>query len=116
MCRRWAASVRDAGETTGNPHGSRPRWPTPPRHLATELNEAWQVWETNGAPDLYEFGMIRTPTIGGHCSLGIAGPARPRLPSQAQQQVPDCGGPGQERVVARVEFDDAAGPAGELAL
>lgn len=38
------------------------------------------------------------------------------LPSQAQQQVPDRSRLGQERVVAGVEFDDAAGPAGELAL
>lgn len=39
-----------------------------------------------------------------------------QLPSQAQQQVPDRSGLGQERVVAGVEFDDAVGPAGELAL
>jgi hypothetical protein len=38
------------------------------------------------------------------------------LPSQAQQQVPDCGGLGQKRVVAGVEFGNAAGSAGEVAL
>ncbi|WP_330476753.1 hypothetical protein OG301_38770 [Streptomyces platensis] len=38
------------------------------------------------------------------------------MPSKAQQQVPDRCGLGQERVVAGVEFEDAAGPAGELAL
>ncbi|MFI2188671.1 methyltransferase domain-containing protein [Streptomyces sioyaensis] len=32
-----------------------------PRRLVTELEEAWQAWETHGAPGLYEFGMTRTP-------------------------------------------------------
>jgi len=32
-----------------------------PRRLAAELEEAWQAWETDGAPNLYDYGMTRTP-------------------------------------------------------
>ena len=54
--------------------------------------------------------------------ISLIGPAsawpgnRGRRASQAHQQVPNGGGSGQERVVAGVEFDDARGPAGEVAL
>ncbi|MFG2833200.1 methyltransferase domain-containing protein [Streptomyces sp. NPDC048434] len=32
-----------------------------PRRLAAELEEAWQAWEADGAPGLYDYGMTRTP-------------------------------------------------------
>ncbi|MGW2514409.1 methyltransferase domain-containing protein [Streptomyces scopuliridis] len=32
-----------------------------PRRLADEVDQAWQRWQSAGAPGLYDFGMTRTP-------------------------------------------------------